>query len=144
MQFSDLSKRDQDALAAMVGATRAKPILPRAYLFRRDAADHLVKLGLASFRGFDGVSSGGYWQTDKGWGVFRPHMTLKPLTVAQKRVLKSISEKQSVSGHSEQIVANRLQDRGFIARGRCSVAFDKVFTFYEITQAGTFALHEFC
>ncbi len=61
-----LSEQDVKALKAMAAATRDKCVLPARYVFRRDAADHLVRLGLAEYRGFDGKSHGGYWLTSHG------------------------------------------------------------------------------
>lgn len=79
MKLHDLSLRDRDALSAMRDATKANPVLPKRYLFRRDAAHHLMKLGLASYRCFDGKSSGGYWLTAKGHSVLKNVLATDPL-----------------------------------------------------------------
>lgn len=62
------------------------------------------------------------------------------LTPVQKRVLKRLSERQSVSGSPEVHVAWRLEARGLIENGRCSVSYDKIFTYYDLTDAGRSAL----
>jgi hypothetical protein len=61
-----LSNRSVAALKAMANATRDKPVLPKPYVFRRDAADYLVDNGLAHYRSYDGVSHGGYWLSPAG------------------------------------------------------------------------------
>lgn len=61
-----LSARNLKALLALAGASRQKPVLPERYKFRRDAAEHLCRLGLADYRGYDGKTHGGYWLTEAG------------------------------------------------------------------------------
>ena len=62
-----LSKSSVDALRAMKDATRAKPVLPKMYVFKRNAAEHLVDRGLAQFRMFSKEEgAGGYWLTALG------------------------------------------------------------------------------
>lgn len=58
------------------------------------------------------------------------------LTPAQKRVLSKIAAGQAVSERPEWHVATRLEDSGLITNVRCSVAFNKIFTYYELTPAG--------
>lgn len=62
------------------------------------------------------------------------------LTPAQKRVLSKLADRQSVSTRPDWHVACRLEDRGLITNGRCSVAFGKVFTYYDVTPAGAASL----
>ena len=66
MTTKQISQRAGKALESLANATRQKPLLPKMYVFRRDAADHLCRLGLADYRGFDGKTHGGYFLTRRG------------------------------------------------------------------------------
>lgn len=63
-----LSPRALEALHTINLGTKAIPVLPRHSGIRlhRGAANHLVKRGLAQYRGFDGMTHGGYFITKDG------------------------------------------------------------------------------
>ncbi len=62
------------------------------------------------------------------------------MTPAQKKLLTRLGAGQSFSTQPDFHVANRLKDGGYITNGRCSGAFDKIFTYYDLTEKGLAAL----
>jgi hypothetical protein len=64
--MAELSKRSLKALKAIANTMRSKCELPERYKFQRNGAEHLCRLGLADYRGFDGESHGGFFITDAG------------------------------------------------------------------------------
>lgn len=61
-------------------------------------------------------------------------MREKP-TKAQSKLLAEISRGQSVSGHAGYRVAKNLERMGLIKDGRATVSFNRILTFYKLTEA---------